>query len=146
MYKDKERAREYQRNWRALNRDKLRKYQHDWQEQNKDSVKTYQRTYNQTHREQRLEAKRNRVLQTKLKAFDIYGGRFCSCCGETEIDFLTIDHIFGGGTKHRHTITGNGNGLYNWLAKNNYPSGYRVLCRNCNWGVYKGNGICPHKR
>lgn len=65
----------------------------------------------------------------------------CSCCGETEIRFLSIDHIDGGGYRHRKKIKGN---LYQWLRKNGWPSGYRTLCFNCNLsrGFY---GICPHE-
>lgn len=65
----------------------------------------------------------------------------CECCGEKSVEFLSIDHIDGGGTKHRKQI-GRGN-LYNWLVKNNFPEGYRVLCHNCNQaiGMY---GKCPH--
>ena len=116
----------------------------EWEQANRNNIREYQRTYNETHKEQRLTARRKRVEQLKLQAFDKYGGRFCSCCGEDEILFLTIDHIFGGGTKHRRSLGANGNSLYYWLEKNDYPTGYRVLCRNCNWGVYI-NDICPHK-
>ena len=65
----------------------------------------------------------------------------CMCCGEKEIKFLCIDHINGGGVKHRKQIKG-GN-IYLWLKKNNYPSGFRTLCHNCNsaFGFY---GECPH--
>jgi hypothetical protein len=35
--------------------------------------------------------------------------------------------------------------LYLWLKRNNYPTGFRVLCHNCNLaiGFY---GYCPHHR
>jgi hypothetical protein len=48
-----------------------------------------------------------------------------------DIDCLTVDHIDGGGSRHRKQI-GNGH-TYRWLKKHNYPSGYQVLCFNCNW-------------
>ena len=74
-----------------------------------------------------------------------YGGNppICSCCRESRIEFLAINHINGGGTAHRGKI-GKGS-LYPWLRKNNYPSGYNVLCHNCNMsiGFY---GYCPHKK
>ena len=71
-----------------------------------------------------------------------YGGK-CVCCGETIIEFLTIDHINGGGTKHRKEVVGGR--LYDWLIKNNFPEGYQILCMNCNMaeGIFGG---CPHKR
>jgi hypothetical protein len=32
-----------------------------------------------------------------------------------------------------------------WLKRNNFPSGYRVLCMNCNHGRKRNGGICPHE-
>ncbi len=70
---------------------------------------------------------------------------FCQCpgCRETTIQFLTIDHINGGGTQHFKEV-GGGTNFYNWLKRNNYPDGFQVLCMNCNHA--KGHyGKCPHK-
>ncbi len=65
----------------------------------------------------------------------------CACCGERENKFLCIDHINGGGKKHRK-ITGSH--FYRWVAKNGFPKGLQVLCHNCNMakGFY---GKCPHE-
>jgi hypothetical protein len=63
------------------------------------------------------------------------------------MEFLAIDHIDGGGEKHRRTISDGkrlcGLSFYLWLKRNNWPSGFRVLCHNCNFsfGAY---GYCPH--
>lgn len=69
-----------------------------------------------------------------------YGGR-CECCGQSQFEFLAIDHIEGGGGKHRKKV---GN-IAPWLIRNNYPDGFRILCHNCNQslGVY---GYCPHTK
>lgn len=79
----------------------------------------------------------------RIEILSHYGGKtpLCSCCGESHIEFLSVDHINGGGAKHKRLL---GGGLYDWLKKNNYPSGYRILCHNCNQslGAY---GYCPHK-
>lgn len=83
--------------------------------------------------------------RNKLKkaVMDHYG-HSCKCCGETEKKFLTIDHVNGGGTKHRAKIGRGSCDFHRWLVKNNFPSEYQVLCFNCNCakGIY---GICPHK-
>ncbi len=79
----------------------------------------------------------------RLAAFDAYGGPSCSCCKEKQLQFLIIDHIDGGGTKHRKSMK-SGSAIYTWLKKNGYPSGFRVLCHNCNWGIYVNGGVCPH--
>ena len=67
----------------------------------------------------------------------------CACCGEREDQFLCIDHIDGGGNKHRAEIGTGGNRIYAWLRKNGFPPGFRVLCLNCN-GAIGSYGRCPH--
>lgn len=77
----------------------------------------------------------------KDAVFEAYGGYICSCCGEDIKAFLSIDHIDGGGKKHREDIKVD---FYSWLKRNNYPSGYQVLCMNCQFGR-KNCGVCPHQ-
>lgn len=77
---------------------------------------------------------RNEVLQN-------YGGK-CECCGETERAFLTIDHVNGNGGQHRREIKRFD--IAYWLWLNKFPTGYRVLCFNCNVAIFR-NGICPHQ-
>ena len=67
----------------------------------------------------------------KLEAITSYGGK-CSLCGETHPEFLTIDHINGGGTRHRAEV-GRGWAFYTHLKRLGWPTDtYRVLCANCN--------------
>jgi hypothetical protein len=73
-----------------------------------------------------------------------YGGAVCVCCGETDIRFLTLDHINNDGAQHRQR-SGSGINLYCWLKKNNYPECIQVLCYNCNCARAHNNGVCPHK-
>jgi hypothetical protein len=79
----------------------------------------------------------------KLKVLVAYGGPepACACCGERRFEFLTIDHMNGGGSKHAKAVK---NRVYQALAKAGFPPGYRVLCMNCNSarGFY---GFCPHE-
>lgn len=94
------------------------------------------------------EIKRNAAKYKKLRrdVFDAYGSQ-CVCCGEQEMDFLTIDHIDITRRQHRQYTGGNANGvyLYYWLKRHNYPSGFQTLCMNCNFSKYKNNGICIHQ-
>jgi hypothetical protein len=76
----------------------------------------------------------------------------CECCGESHIEFLTIDHINGDGAKERREMKAaglnaakGGHEFYCLLEKRGFPAGYRVLCFNCNCarGFF---GECPHER
>lgn len=65
-------------------------------------------------------------------------------CGETHLEFLSIDHIGGGGNLHRRQINvAGGVHIYRWLKKRGFPSGFRVLCFNCNLALGH-SGYCPH--
>ncbi len=122
---------------------------------NKEKKKTYNAIYNASHKKERSEyyrthketynAYRKRFYNTqKTQIMSHYGGAFCACCGEKELDFLTIDHINNDGAEHRRHM--GYVGLYRWLQENYYPTGFQVLCRNCNWGKYINKGICSHKK
>lgn len=81
-------------------------------------------------------------LRLRLAAYEAYGGAKCVCCGETHLEFLTLDHVGGGGRAHRQQV-GAGDKIYRWLRDNSYPEGFRVMCFNCNYAVFR-YGICPH--
>jgi len=97
-------------------------------------------TYRKSHEKWRA--------QLIKEVFEHYGGvpPKCICCGETIFEFLTIDHLKGGGTKHRKELKRNGDHFYLWLRQNNFPLGFQVLCYNCNCGRARTlNKTCPHK-
>ena len=94
---------------------------------------------------------KDKHLQTKKDLFKEYKnqvlnhyGRFCACCNERNVEFLSIDHIGGWGKEHREAkITYIA--LYRWIIKNNFPTTIQILCFNCNMsiGFY---GYCPHQK
>jgi hypothetical protein len=95
--------------------------------------------YNAKHREI-CDSYRDNLKREVYQAY----GNSCACCGETHEEFLQIDHVNGGGRKHRKEI-GSGN-LNLWLKRRGFPKdGFRLLCSNCNhsMGVH---GYCPHER
>jgi hypothetical protein len=110
-----------------------------------EKMKADRKKYVDTHKEKISEEGdiyKNKVRTEILKH---YGG-VCACCGETNYAFLSIDHVFcDGNTQRRELGLRGGTRFYNWLKKNGFPSGYRVLCHNCNFtiGHY---GFCPHMR
>jgi adenylate kinase family enzyme len=95
------------------------------------------------HQLQNREKCKRRSEQLRQEIFSHYG-KSCVCCNESEIKFLTIDHIENNGSEHRKSEkVGSGGGFYAWLKRNSYPPGFQVLCWNCNAakGMY---GSCPH--
>jgi predicted RNA-binding Zn-ribbon protein involved in translation (DUF1610 family) len=91
-----------------------------------------------------LNSRQNLQLK-KQQAMDAYGGK-CACCGESQVVFLTIDHINNDGAKHRREIgKPSGSNFYSWLNRQYYPEGFQVLCWNCNAGKQLNEGICPHQ-
>lgn len=90
---------------------------------------------------------RNREERTNALLAYSGGTPQCNCCGEFRLEFLTLDHINGGGNQHRLEVTGSkkgGHKFFVWLRNNNYPPGFQVLCYNCNMGRAANGGKCPY--
>ena len=95
-----------------------------------------------TYREKNSEVRLRYYKKLRQDVLDAYG-RACLCCGESKEEFLTVDHINGGGRKERKRYPGGG--FYLSLRKRGFPKDeYRLLCMNCNmsFGRY---GYCPHR-
>lgn len=84
---------------------------------------------------------RHHARKFKAGVMSHYGGS-CYCCGESSIDFLTLDHINNDGPKDRDWRKRHRG--YIWVVKKGYPGDLRVACYNCNMG--RRHGICPHQR
>lgn len=91
-------------------------------------------------------SRRNNTAKLYLRALrqemvKRYGGR-CKCCGETIIEFLTIDHTNNDGAYDRKKNKGM---IPTRLKRFGWPKkGFQLLCYNCNCA--KGAwGKCPHK-
>ncbi|MDA4129163.1 MAG: hypothetical protein OK457_00175 [Thaumarchaeota archaeon] len=85
--------------------------------------------------------------QIKLEVVKEYGGK-CQCpggCDVTNPDWLSMDHINGGGVAHRKELKVIGLDFYRWLKKHKFPKkNFRLLCYNCN--LSRGHlGRCPHE-
>lgn len=120
--------REYQKDYRERNAERLTKYHADKYERTKETG--------------RLVRKRH-YEKWKKAVFDHYGHE-CSCCGEKEPKFLTIDHVNDDGAEHRKEVSA-GIVLFRWLVTNGFPRTFRILCFNCNSGRFHNGGICPHE-
>lgn len=113
----------------------------------KEVRKAYMRAYYLSNRspssyagltpEQKLELQNKaleRSRQIRLEVLKYYGNGRLACvqCSEERIGCLSIDHINGGGNKHRKMLgLRAGIHFYQWLRKQGYPLGFRTLCMNC---------------
>jgi len=134
---------EYSKKWAKNNAERYRENIYKWRKENPKKVRKIQRKCYLKNRDKIILKNRQKREEQKLLIFKHYGNK-CACCGETRKEFLCIDHINGGGTKHHKELHNQGTYLYAWLIKNNFPKGFRVLCHNCNMaiGLY---GYCPHQ-
>lgn len=111
--------------------------------------------YRGTHRVERKESNKVYVRSLKEKVISHYSNDTMACAGleddlgcrfhvnltffplEVLLAVETIDHLNNDGGKHRKELFGKrgyaGYHFYQWLIKNNFPSGYQVLCFNCQW-------------
>lgn len=87
---------------------------------------------------------RERKDRIRVEVITAYGGS-CACCGETEMDFLQLDHSFNDGGKHRAESRNSGARMFEVLRRDGFPQdlGLQVLCANCHFAItYRG--VCPH--
>ncbi len=111
----------------------------------KDCVRKYNKESYRRHPSRHIAKAKIQQQLLKREILTAYGGE-CACCGEADFTFLVIDHIGGGGRKQRdEEFNGFGGACsYRWLRREGFPSGFRVLCHNCNWAT-AFNRTCPHQ-
>jgi hypothetical protein len=94
-----------------------------------------------SHRERMNFHSQNARYKARRAVLDHYGQQ-CACCGESQEEFLVVDHVDGGGTAHRREIPSSR--IYFWLKNNGFPPGFQILCHNCNYAKFR-YGRCPHE-
>lgn len=89
----------------------------------------------------------------RVQMFDAMGWK-CACCGETNPQFLTLEHINGDSSTHyygrkdkvpAHRVQSSTYVEVRKAKRSGWdPSEYEILCMNCNFA--KGHyGQCPHR-
>jgi len=112
-----------------------------WVAEHGDQLRAYQKNYRKAHRAGLAKKKTAALRAARLEGIAAYGGK-CACCGESQIEFLTLDHINGRGDEPQR-ITGQK--AWARLKARGWPKdNFQLLCFNCNCakGVY---GRCPHQ-
>ena len=128
-----------------------KEYMREYRKKNKKCIRAYyDKWYSKPHNKKK--ASKQAFIRNQIQKYAVlshYSGGIpnCACCKDTHFEFLSLDHINGGGNAERRKLFGGktdaGGKFYRWLIKNKYPKGYRVLCMSCNhsYGAY---GYCPH--
>lgn len=116
----------------SRHKEQQREYHARLYQENKEENLRQKALYRERNREAIHSRAKVRRQEDKLLCMQFYSNSpvpYCIRCGIADIDVLTIDHINGGGAKHRREV---GHSFYRYLIKGGYPSGYQVLCCNCN--------------
>lgn len=134
LYTDKRNGREY-RACRRCGAEAAKQYR----ETHPGYVAKHQKIYQKRHPDRVREGARRRRARLRAEVIAAYGS-VCVCCSETDVRFLTLDHVNGGGRQHRAK---SGDVALQDARRRGFPADYQVLCFNCNCAraIY---GLCPH--
>lgn len=73
---------------------------------------------------------KNKIIKLRQQLLDIYGHK-CAICGQSEFNFLTLDHINNDGAKEKRIVPQN-HSILRKAIKEKDSSKYQILCMNCN--------------
>lgn len=131
-----------------------KQYLKEYRQSHKEFISGLNRDYREKHRNELIEYCRDWRYEKKKKAYGYLGNK-CKCCGETEHEFLTYDHIHnngGGGVGKRkdHHLKISKEIVHAFekrsiRARVHILNKYQLLCWNCNVSK-KHDGKCRHKR
>lgn len=129
-----------------------RKLNPEWLEKHNETKRKYYQKNKERFREKRKiswaiwkknNPERLKVLHKRyrinLKKFVIESlGGVCKVCGFSDVRALQIDHVNGGGSRHREKFKSKPTLYLNSIKKDinkggDFKAKYQILCANCNW-------------
>lgn len=116
------------------NKGEIKCRKHDYYLRNKEDITQKVNYYIKNNRDKHNLYRKKSGIKLKTEVFSHYCGGEVKCkhCETNELYLLTIDHVNGGGNKHRKaTGMKTGYNCYCWLKRNSFPDGFQVLCWNC---------------
>lgn len=141
----KEAIKKSSKKWAQKNPDKLKEYAQKQRASGyyqTEKYKQYRKEYFATHPKNPESSRRDvskHHLTARRKFLEMYGNK-CNCCGESNYEFLTIEHRLGQRGQPRKDTSRE---AYKKAIENYNPEVYEILCMNCNHA--KGRyGYCPH--
>ena len=102
----------------------------------KKSVIEYNKNWAKNNPKKRKIISRRYREKIKMRVLQHYSFSIpkCANCSIGDIRLLVIDHIKNDGRiLRRKNRSFAGTNFYMYLIKNGFPSGYQVLCHNCNY-------------
>ena len=141
-------SKEYAADYRKRNREYIRAWNREYMRKKRLANPNHSKEQYWKHIKKIRETSRVRLLKSKRGVMEVYGNGRCACCGETAIEFLSLDHVNNDGKQHRKELKSKvGSSFYRYLRNHGYPHRDRlqVLCLNCN-GAKAYYGICPHQK
>ena len=135
---DTEKQREHKRKYRNSPRGKAKASERQRSEKKRNADRERYLKSKATKASKRRSQRK--IYQKQREIILEHYGKVCALCGFADQRALSIDHIEGGGNKHRKTIrSSSGSPFYSWLIKNGFPVGFRTLCMNCQFIQYHEN-------
>lgn len=138
---------EHRRRWAARNPERVAAHSKRWREDNPEAAeraKPAVQAWRDRNKERIAAYNRRYLAEARARVIAHYGGA-CTCCGETEDAFLTIEHKEG--VPESHMVNGkrkSGAQKYLTIEAEGFPQHLTVLCFNCNLAkAFRGR--CPHE-
>lgn len=129
-------------NYRILRKKYKKNWETKYPERVKEKKKGYGRTAYLKTRETRLDNDHEKNKNRRLEVIYHYsnGSMSCAYCGESAVEFLSIDHINNDGGSERKIYKGN---LISHIIRQGFQEKYQILCHNCN--MIKGINLRTRK-
>lgn len=120
---------EYQKNYWIKNKDRMT----EQRMKRHDEILAYLKKYHESHKTEQNKNSQDYYQKNKMLCLNYYSNEKIECkeCKENEIAFMIIDHIKPR-KEYGHTRKTSSSQLYRNLVHEGFPSGYQVLCYNCN--------------
>ena len=148
---NKKRTKKVRRKWYAVNIEKEKKRRRKYYIANREKEIERVKKYRTANPEKHLERCR-KYKAANIEHMKEYGKKYrktirdlvfkhysngsfkCTNCGYAIHEGLALDHVNGGGNKHRKELKLEGGiAYYKWIIENKFPKGFQVLCHNCNF-------------
>jgi hypothetical protein len=129
----------YARRWREANPEQAKNTNRQWHRDNAERISEVARRWKASNPERVREFERRKSTARRRELLLAYGDGSCASCGCRPDDptDLELDHVNGGGRKHREQVTGRDSGRSNQFAQRLKRAGWpndpplQTLCAPC---------------